>query len=136
MLAKLENVLYWLGGILAIAFIGLAVLGPERVEQTMMAILTGIVRLVVGLLAWTTAVFIRLNPSSWGLRPSTAMAWVNKIGAALETGSERGPDPRAPRRVGWEVEVDVSTITRPVCVWKACAINKFLFGVAIVQQDL
>jgi hypothetical protein len=51
MLAKLENVLYWLGGILAIAFIGLAVVGPERAEQTMMAILTGIVRLVVGLLA-------------------------------------------------------------------------------------
>jgi hypothetical protein len=51
MLSKLENVLYWLGGILAIAFIGLAVVGPERVEQTMMAILTGIVRLVVGLLA-------------------------------------------------------------------------------------
>jgi hypothetical protein len=47
MLAKSEVVLYWLGSGVAVAFIGLVVAAPERVDRTMIDILTGIVTAVV-----------------------------------------------------------------------------------------
>ena len=46
MLARSEAVLYWLGSGVAVAFIGLVVVAPERVDQTMMDILTKIVTAV------------------------------------------------------------------------------------------
>lgn len=46
MLARSEAVLYWLGSGVAVAFIGLVVLTPERVDRTMMDILTRIVTAV------------------------------------------------------------------------------------------
>ena len=46
MLARSEAVLYSLGSSVAVAFIGLVVLAPERVERTMMDILTRIVTAV------------------------------------------------------------------------------------------
>jgi hypothetical protein len=46
MLARSEAVLYWLGSGVAVAFIGLVVLAPERVDRTMMDILTRILTAV------------------------------------------------------------------------------------------
>jgi hypothetical protein len=48
MIATLELVLYWLVASVTAAFIGLAVLAPERVDRTMMDILTRIVTAVAG----------------------------------------------------------------------------------------
>jgi hypothetical protein len=50
MLAKSEVVLYWLGSGVAVAFIGLVVATPERVDRTMINILTRIVTAVVAVL--------------------------------------------------------------------------------------
>jgi hypothetical protein len=47
MLARSEAVLYWLGSGVAVAFIGLVVVAPERVDRTMMDILTKMVTAVV-----------------------------------------------------------------------------------------
>jgi hypothetical protein len=47
MLARSEAVLYWLGSGVAVAFIGLVVVAPERVDRTMMDILTRIMTAVV-----------------------------------------------------------------------------------------
>jgi hypothetical protein len=49
MLARPEAILYWLGSGVAVAFIGLVVIAPERVDRTMMGILTRIVTAVVGI---------------------------------------------------------------------------------------
>jgi len=46
MLARSEAVLYWLGSAMVVAFIGLVVLTPERVDRTMMDILTRILSTV------------------------------------------------------------------------------------------
>jgi hypothetical protein len=46
MLARSEAVLYWLGSGVAVAFIGLVVLAPERVDRTMLDILTRILTAV------------------------------------------------------------------------------------------
>jgi hypothetical protein len=48
MIATLELVLYWLVSSVTAAFIGLAVVAPERVDRTMMDILTRIVTAVAG----------------------------------------------------------------------------------------
>ena len=47
-IAKLEAVLYWLVASVDVAFIGLAIVAPERVDRTMMDILTRIVTAVAG----------------------------------------------------------------------------------------
>ena len=46
MLARSEAVLYWLGSVMVVAFIGLVVVAPERVDRTMMGILTRILTTV------------------------------------------------------------------------------------------
>ena len=51
MLARSEAVLYWLGSGVAVAFIGLVVIEPERVERTMMGVLTRIVSAFVAVLS-------------------------------------------------------------------------------------
>ena len=51
MLARSEAVLYWLGSGVAVAFIALVVIAPERVDLTMMDILTRIVTAVVAVLS-------------------------------------------------------------------------------------
>ena len=48
MIATLEAVLYWLVSCVAAAFIALAVVVPERVDRTIMDILTRIVTAVAG----------------------------------------------------------------------------------------
>ena len=50
-IAKLEAVLYWLGSGVVVAFIGLVVIAPERVDRTMMDILTRIVTAVVAVVS-------------------------------------------------------------------------------------
>ena len=47
MLARSEAVLYWLSSGVAVVFIGLVVIAPERVDRTMMDILTRIMTAVV-----------------------------------------------------------------------------------------
>ena len=51
MLARSEAVLYWLGSGVVVAFIGLVVIAPERVDRTMMDILTRIVTAVVAVVS-------------------------------------------------------------------------------------
>jgi hypothetical protein len=51
MLARSEAVLYWLGSGVVVAFIGLVAIAPERVDRTMMDILTRIVTAVVAVLS-------------------------------------------------------------------------------------
>ena len=48
MIATLESVLYWLVSSVAATLIGLAVVAPGRVDQTMMDILTRVVMAVAG----------------------------------------------------------------------------------------
>jgi hypothetical protein len=48
MVARLQAILYWLGSGVAVVFIGLAVVAPERVDRTMMDILTRMVTAVAG----------------------------------------------------------------------------------------
>jgi hypothetical protein len=47
-IARLEAALFWLVACLCVAFIGLAVVRPERIDRTLIDILTGIVRAVAG----------------------------------------------------------------------------------------
>ena len=51
MLARSEAVLYWIGSGVDVAFIGLVVVAPERVDRTMMDVLTRIVTAVVAVLS-------------------------------------------------------------------------------------
>ena len=51
MLTRSKAVLYWLGSGVAVAFIGLVVIEPERVERTMMGVLTRIVSAFVAVLS-------------------------------------------------------------------------------------
>ena len=51
MLARSEAVLFWLGSGVAVAFIGLVVIAPERIDQTMMGILTRIVTAFVAVVS-------------------------------------------------------------------------------------
>jgi hypothetical protein len=48
MIATLEVILYWLVSSVTAAFIGLAVVAPERVDRTMMDMLTRMVTVVTG----------------------------------------------------------------------------------------
>jgi hypothetical protein len=48
MIATLEVILYWLVSSVTAAFIGLAVVAPERVDRTMVDILSTIVTAVAG----------------------------------------------------------------------------------------
>jgi len=48
---SLEVVLYWLGSSVAVAFIGFAVTEPERVERTMIDIMTRTVTAVAAVLS-------------------------------------------------------------------------------------
>ena len=51
MLAISEAALFWLGSGVAVAFIGLVVIAPERVDQTMMGILARIVTAFVAVVS-------------------------------------------------------------------------------------
>jgi hypothetical protein len=51
MLTRSEAVLYWRGSGVVVAFIELVVIAPERVDRTMMDILTRIVTAVVAVLS-------------------------------------------------------------------------------------
>ena len=53
MLASLEVVLYWLGSAVAVAFIGLAIIEPERVERTLTSLMFEARNIQIANVAWS-----------------------------------------------------------------------------------